>query len=247
MRALISRAWRPPACGSVRRRGTCWTRPSGALRPRTPTSSGARTGQAALTAAGEQDASSASTKFAWSDTGSPSVSPATSATRTLWATVVERGRKVCGRDDLVARSSSAICTARSRDQIVEDPIPWPPTGSASSCRADGGRSRGRSGSRARRAGRSAPPARSWDRDAPRLAAGNRASFVNDHLEAALGELVGGAQAGDAPTQDDDLHGNALSPQSRTGSFPLPGGARSGAPWQSSARETATRRRLARAV
>src|SRR5581483_7620205 len=64
-----------------------------------------------------------------------------------------------------------------------------------------------------------------NRNAPRLPPGNRAGLVHDHLEAALGQLVGGAHPGDPSTQDDDLH-LAHSLRNRPAVLPLVRAARS---------------------
>src|SRR6476620_11180300 len=60
---------------------------------------------------------------------------------------------------------------------------------------------------------SPPLAGSRNPEAPRFAARNRARFVNDHVDVALGQLVSGAHAGDPSTQDDDLHRAPFSLQS----------------------------------
>jgi hypothetical protein len=49
--------------------------------------------------------------------------------------------------------------------------------------------------------------RSGQWEAPRLAAGDRERLVDLHLEAALDQLVGSAQARDPAAEDDDLLGH----------------------------------------
>ena len=108
------------------------------------------------------------------------------------------------------------------NQIAEYPTrPGRRTGSASWCPAGGGRSPGKK-RKPCSAGRSRRPRlpRARNRKAPRLATWNRAGLVDDHLDVALGQLVGSAHAGDSSTQDDDLHRRLLSPQSRPTATPL---------------------------
>ena len=155
--------------------------------------------------------SSRSTNAAYSCAGIPSC-PANEARSALSSSRSPRlVRRVRRREQLVAPAAPGR-SAPARRRPGGRPRFRRGRGSAASCPAGGGRSPGRSGSRARpadRRGPSVPEPR--HRDAARLAARRVALLVDGHLEAALRQLVRGADARDATAEDCDRgHAPTLS-------------------------------------